>query len=170
MPAILRFFPIIGFLFIGANLVVWWPRLTHLIEIGRITAQERDGFVRAFLIFDAMIWLPLGVLFLVRGTDRFFQCFRPYSFDTPESAVLSVASVVLLVTLLVWVWRKTGLLSRILPVLGRTANMDRVYSPQVVRRVAAGIAIVIVIMAVVAPRVARAAGDPGCSSASSTNE
>jgi hypothetical protein len=117
-------------------------RGTALVNAGRVTTRELDGFVlRVFVVFSVSFLLVGVLLALSQESDMF--CLIVFPPRHIWGAAFWLGQIVLSGSVVWWMWARNGadLLSRIAPVFTRGSVLERRFSRKVVRLVVTSVAV-----------------------------
>jgi len=132
--AIFRYFWFILLGVVLVNVVVMRGRMARLVELGRVTQDEADGFLRGFGLAFGIPCVAMGLIALWAQWPS-PMCAGILSFRDAPSAASAIVILGAWALLLRWVWVGSGadLLGRVAPALMNVPNFERTYSPNLVR-------------------------------------
>jgi len=133
LDGLLRYFWFIALGVMLVNVALMRPRMKRLVELGRVTQDEADEFMRGAALAFGTPCLALGVIGLwARWHSP--MCAGVLSFRDPPSTATALVISAIWALLLWWVWIGSGaeLLGRVGPAL-MNPNWERTYSPTLVR-------------------------------------
>ena len=134
LDGIFRYFWFIGAAVMLINVALMRPRVTRLVELGRLTQDEADEFMRGAALAFGVPCVAFGLIGLwARWPSPL--CAGILSFRDPPSTATAVVVLAIWALLLRWIWIGSGavLLSRVGPALMNPPNWERTYSPTLVR-------------------------------------
>jgi hypothetical protein len=132
------------------NVAIVRRRLAKLVELGRVTQEEAEAFVRGFGFGFGIPCLALGVIALWARWP-YPMCAGVLSFKDAPSSATSIVILAASALVLSWVRSASGadLLARVAPVMMNVPNWDRTYSPQQIRWAVTGIILVAAVIGVI---------------------
>jgi hypothetical protein len=117
------------------NLAGWHRRAAELVRAGRATNDERRALMVRLAIGAALFCGALQLIVWITGESR-PECLAAFPPVTPASIASTIATVLLWVALLGWVWVGAGadLLAKLAPAVRAGSALARHYTPAGVRR------------------------------------
>ena len=134
LDGVFRYFWFIALAVMLINVAMMRPRVTRLVELGRLTQDEADEFMRGAALAFGVPCAAFGLIGLWAGWPSPL-CAGILSFRNPPSTATALVVLASWALLLRWVWIGSGaeFLGRVGPALMNPPNWERTYSPTLVR-------------------------------------
>ena len=134
LDGIFRYFWFIALAVMLLNVALMRPRIARLVELGRVTQDEANDFIRGAAFAFGIPCVVLGSIALwARWPSP--MCAGVLSFRDGPSTATTLVIVAAWALVLRWVWIGSGadVLGRFGPAMMNPPNWERTYSPTLVR-------------------------------------